>query len=161
MSTTNGTVEARRRAIFATVEKKFGFIPNLVRELAESPAVAEAYLSATGALASGVLSGSDQQAVQLTVSAYNDCHYCTAVHGTVGRSLGFTDGDLEAILSGSLPENARLRTIVEATRLVLDKRGWLSPADVQALEESGISRAELYEVIAYVGAKTITNYINH
>jgi alkylhydroperoxidase family enzyme len=74
---------------------------------------------------------------------------------------GLSENDVEAVMSGELPGEDRARAIVEATRLVLDRRGWLDASDLQSLEAKGISRAQLYEIIAYVGAKTITNYVNH
>ncbi len=161
MATTNGSVQEQRKQIFETVEGKFGFVPNLITELAENPAVAKAYLAATNVLASGRLSPSEQQAVQIAVAAYNECHYCTAVHGGIGLNAGLSEDDVSAILSGGLPEDERLGALVEATRQVLDARGWLDAEDLRALEARGVSKAELYEVIAFVGVKTITNYINH
>jgi hypothetical protein len=41
------------------------------------------------------------------------------------------------------------------------KIGWLDAADLRTLEERGITKAKLYEIIAFIGLKTISNYINH
>lgn len=161
MPTTSNTPQSQREQIFEAVKQRFGFVPNLIREFAESPAVAQAYLNATAALASGSLSPKEQQAVQLAVSAHNECHYCTAVHGTAGLKSGLSREDVSAILSGNLPDDERIRHIVQATRLVLDRRGWLEATDLATLEAQGISKAQLYEIIGFVGAKTISNYINH
>ena len=68
---------------------------------------------------------------------------------------------MSAIFSGDEPAEERVRNVVNATRLVLDRRGWLDASDLGGLDEQGISRAQLYEIIGYVGAKTISNYINH
>jgi len=62
---------------------------------------------------------------------------------------------------GSLPEDRRLRSVVSATWQVLDTRGWLGPSDLGNLEAEGIDRAQLYEIVALVGLKTISNYVNH
>lgn len=51
--------------------------------------------------------------------------------------------------------------IVETTRLILQKRGWLTAEELRNAEGNGISKTRLYEIIAYIGLKTITNYINH
>ena len=42
-----------------------------------------------------------------------------------------------------------------------DRRSWLDAEDLAALDEQGISKAQLYGIIGFVGAKTISNYINH
>lgn len=166
MATTNGNVQngslqQQREEIFDAVEGQFGFVPNLITELAESPAVAKAYLTATDILSSGSLSPKEQQAVQIAVATHNACHYCTAVHGGIGLKAGLSEDDIAAILSGEVPEDERLAALVAATRRVLDARGWLDANDVGALNARGVSKAELYEIIAFVGVKTITNYINH
>lgn len=150
-----------RDAIFAAVQKKFGFVPNLVREMAVNPAVARVYLDGQGALATGILSPREQQAVQLAVSVYNECHYCRAAHGLGSQMAGVSPADIEAIQKGALPDDLRLRRLVHACWLVLDMRGSLGQNDLSGLEAEGIDRAQLYEIIAIIGLQTISNYINH
>ncbi len=74
---------------------------------------------------------------------------------------GISPEDLEAIESGSLPKNGRLMALVSATRLILEKRCWLSADGLQSLVVHGIDRAQVYEVITLIGLKKISNYINH
>src|SRR5215470_11154148 len=82
----------------ATVKAAFGFVPNLMAGIADTnPAVATAYLAASAALEGGVLSPAEKQMVMLAVASFNDCHYCTAAHRTVGRTMGVSQEDLEAI----------------------------------------------------------------
>jgi alkylhydroperoxidase family enzyme len=70
-------------------------------------------------------------------------------------------GDIDLVEKGALPEDRRLRAVVSSTWQVLDARGWLSASDLTALEAEGIDRAQLYEVVALVGLKTISNFVNH
>jgi alkylhydroperoxidase family enzyme len=44
---------------------------------------------------------------------------------------------------------------------IVDKRGWLSDADVQAFLNQGYSRSQLLDVMVGVSMKTLSNYINH
>jgi AhpD family alkylhydroperoxidase len=152
----------RREAIRQSVQQKFGFVPQLFEELLRTnPAVAEAYLQAGAALQQGVLSPLEQQVVQLTVATYNACHYCTGAHGSAALRMGLSPEAVDAILEGRLPEDERLALLVETTREVLERRGWLAEDALQKLEARGLDRAVLYEIIALIGVKTITNYINH
>ena len=64
-------------------------------------------------------------------------------------------------MKGAFPEDRRLRSLVSATWQVLDARGWLGASDLASLEAEGVDRAQLYEIIALVGLKTISNFINH
>jgi AhpD family alkylhydroperoxidase len=145
----------------AAVRDKYGFIPNLIREMSKSPAVGRVYLAGQQAMAEATLSPREQQAVQLAVSVYNECHYCRAAHRLGARLAGIAAGEIERIERGSLPDEDRLRSVVSAAWLVLDTRGWLGPTDLADLEASGIDRAQLYEVVALIALKTISNYVNH
>jgi len=155
------TVKDAASDVFEAVTAKFGFVPNLIREMARSPAVARVYLGGQQAMASASLSAPEQQIVQLAVAVYNECPYCRAAHRGGCRQAGVAQADIELVEKGSLPEDRRLRSVVSATWQVLDTRGWLSPSDLASLEDEGIDRAQLYEVVALVGLKTISNYVNH
>ncbi len=43
----------------------------------------------------------------------------------------------------------------------METRGWVDEEQRKEWEASGISRERLYEIVAYIGLKTITNYVNH
>lgn len=51
--------------ILTQVKKKLGFVPNLFREMSISPVALVVYLDGQEALAAGMLSPREQQAVQL------------------------------------------------------------------------------------------------
>jgi AhpD family alkylhydroperoxidase len=146
---------------FETVKARFGFVPNLIREMARSPAVAQVYLRGQDAMAQASLSGPEQQIVQLAVAVYNECPYCRAAHRAGCRGAGVAQAEIELVEKGSLPESPRLRSLVSAVWQVLDTRGWLGASDLASLEAEGVDRAQLYEVVALVGLKTISNYVNH
>ena len=147
--------------ILDKVKQKYGFVPNVIREMAISPAVAQIYVEGNGALANAELSPKEQQAVQLAVSQVNGCEYCQAAHAMGGKAVGITPANIEAIRAGKAPQDPSLNAVVAAARLLLEKKGWLDDGEVSSLESRGITRAKLYEIVAIVGLKTISNYVNH
>ncbi len=155
MTTTNAV------DVFEAIERKYGFVPNLIREMAKSPAVARVYLEGQQAMAGASLSGPEQQLVQLAVAVYNECQYCRAAHRMTSRMAGIAPSEIDLVEKGALPEDRRLRALVSAAWQVLDTRGWLGASDLASLEAEGVDRAQLYEVVALVGLKTISNYVNH
>ena len=155
------TVKDAAADVFEAVTAKYGFVPNLIREMARSPAVARVYLGGQQAMAGASLSPREQQMVQLAVAVYNECPYCRAAHRGGCRQAGVAQADIDLVENGSLPDDRRLRSIVSTTWQVLDTRGWLGPSDLASLEAEGIDRVQLYEVVALVGLKTISNYVNH
>lgn len=158
--TTAATVSSVDKTL-GQVERALGFVPNLFKEMSASPATLKVYLSGQEALRGGALSASEQQAVQLAVSAANSCHYCQAAHEWLGRKVGLSLEDGTAIRKGGLPAAEWLAPVVRATRLLLEKKGWLTAGDLAALEQEGITKAKVYEIVAFIGLKTISNYINH
>ena len=146
-----------------SAREALGFLPNLIKELSEhNPAAAKLYLSTTSLLEKGgALTEPEREAVLLAVSRYNDCHYCTRVHGKMAISAGLDQETVETLNSGGLPSDDRLRVLVQATRLMLDKRGWLDEEDLDSLQQKGVDRADLYEINALIGIKTFSNYVNH
>jgi len=44
---------------------------------------------------------------------------------------------------------------------IVDKRGWLSDAEIQAFLGQGYSKSQLLDVMVGVSMKTLSNYINH
>ena len=126
--------------------KPSAFVPNLIMEMTkENPAVADAYLTSQGLLA---------------VSSYNDCHYCTKAHAAAGQQAGLDTETTATINEGGLPNDDRLRPLVQATRRILGKRGWLSGVDESEFEDLGLGRPEFYEIITLVGIKTMSAMIS-
>ena len=139
-----------------------GFVPNQIKVLNEhSPAAARMYIATMDLVEQGELEDHERETVILAVSRYNDCHYCTRTHAFLGRQAGLDQETIETIHRGGLPADARLRTLVQATRRLLDKQGWLEEEDLESLEQAGVGRTELYEINTIIGLKTFSNYVNH
>ena len=153
-------VEATRE-MFAAVEARFGFVPNLIREMGKSPAALRVYLAGQEAMTDASLSMAEQQVVQLAVSVYNECQYCRAAHRAGARMAGVAATDIEAIEKGDRADEPRVRALASAAWHIVDARGWLNGADLSSLESQGIGRAQVYEIVALIGLKTISNYVNH
>lgn len=139
-----------------------GFVPNQIEVLNEhSPAAARMYIATMDLVEQGELADHEREAVILAVSRYNDCHYCTRTHAFLGREAGLSQEAIEAIHRGGLPDGDRLQALVQATRRLLDKRGWLDEDELSDLQENGITETELYEINTLIGLKIFSNYVNH
>ena len=149
------------RLALTGAKAKFGFVPNLIREMSVSPAVAQVYLGGQQAMAAATLSARDQQVVQLAISVYNECAYCKAAHRMGASASGIAAADIAAIERGDRAEDPRVGALVTATWEILDLRGWLKAADLERLRALGVDRAQVYEIVALIGLKTISNWINH
>ncbi len=157
-----GNTTMKSNEILSDVKAKFGFVPNVLQELARSPIAAKVYLQGQDAMGGATLSAKEQQVVSLAISTANKCAYCQSAHRTAARKMGVSEEDLSAIETGhQLPADERLAGLVLATRRLAELNGWLEPHDLNELEGMGVNRIQLYEIIAVIGLKTITNYVNH
>jgi len=142
-------------------EEKFGFVPNVLSEMAKSPAALAVYMGGQEALSQGTLSDKQRMAVELAVSAANKCAYCVSAHSWGGKLVGISPSDIETIRTGGRPQDADVAGVVHAARRLMEKKGWLDDQDLRELEEEGIDRGALYEIIAIIAIKLVTNYVNH
>lgn len=157
------TFEEQQDAVLDLATEKYGFVPNQIKVLnAHSPAAARTYIHVMNRVDQDCeLAQPEKEAVVLAVSRYNDCHYCTRTHAKLGADAGLPKQTIEAIHRGGLPDDPRYRALVRATRLMMDKRGLLNAEDLKSLDQDGISKTDLFEINAIIGAKIFSNYVNH
>ncbi len=159
---TTVTAPEPARALLVKARRKFGLVPNLIGEMAESPAVLAGYLAAADAFSQSSFSPVEQHVVLQTVNALNACDYCQASHSAAAIAALKIDPALDAALRRKTPlPDRRLDTLREFTSRVVTQRGWLDDADLRAFLDAGFSLAQVLEVMLGVGLKTISNYINH
>jgi alkylhydroperoxidase family enzyme len=140
----------------------YGSVPNFLEAiLAHGSTPGAVYVAADEALMDGVLSPVEQQAVLLAICAHHNSRYDSVAHARMALDAGLAPQVVDRLLAGKLPQDDRLRALVEATRQTYDERGWLDPETVQALEERGVGRGALYEIFALYGMKTFACFTNH
>jgi uncharacterized peroxidase-related enzyme len=149
----------KSRELLDAVKQKLGLIPNMTRTMAQSPAVLEAYLNFSGALAAGKLGPKLGEQIALISAETNSCGYCAAAHTAIGKIVGLSE---DVILSARNGRSTDPKTdaAVKFARAVIDKRGEVSDADVQTARDAGFSEGEIAEIIAHVALNIFTNYFN-
>ncbi len=129
------------KPILAAAQKKFGFVPNLFRVMAEAPAAGEAYM--------------------VSASFVNECEYCMAAHSLVAGMKLVPADIIEALRSGTTLPDTKLDALAVLTRSVVETRGWPTEAAKEAFFAAGYGTREYLEVIVGVTVKTLSNYVNH
>ncbi len=152
--------EAARETL-EQVEAAYGFLPNLMATMAESPALAEAYFTLSSLFEKTTLTPVERQVVLLSASRENDCHYCVAAHTGGARRARVPAPVIEALRAGAKLPDGKLEALRRFTIAVVGKRGRLDDDEVEAFREAGYTRANLLEVILGAGLKTLSNYTNH
>ena len=153
---------AEIQATLKEVEKKFGFIPNLVKVLASSPTSLNAYLSLSDLMEKSSLTPQEQQIVLLTVSRDNQCGYCKSAHSMIAEKVaGLPKAEITAVLENTPMSNAKHQALATFTSEMIQKRGFATPEQVETFKKAGFSEQHVLDVITGIAMKTISNYTNH
>ena len=142
------------------VKSKLGMTPNLMRVMANSPAVLDAYLKFSGTLGSGDLPAKTREQIALAVGQANSCDYCLSAHSAIGKMVGLT---ADQILDSRRGTSAQPTTdaVLRFARQLVDKSGLVSDADLEAVRSAGLNDGAIAEIVANVALNIFTNYFNH
>ena len=155
------TAPTKSVALLEAAEKAYGFIPNLIGTLAESPAAAKAYLTLDQLLAESTLSAVETQVATLAISRYNECTYCMAAISAVAEMRRVPADVIEAIRNDQIIPDEKLEALRSFATKVVDKRGRVSEEDVSAFLSARYTKAHVLDVILAASYKTLSNYVNH
>ncbi len=143
-----------------SVAKKMGTVPNLMRVMANQPAILNMYFAMGDALSKGSFGPKVREALALTIAGANHCDYCASAHSAISKSLKVDDAEIETRLKGNSAD-PELDAILKLTNVIVQKQGLLTDDDLRNARDSGISDAVIVEAIGHVAANILTNYINH
>lgn len=153
------TAPESSKAVLAAVNRANGFTPNVFRALANSPSTLNGFAAFLGANDGGTLSPAERQIVQITASIENQGEYCVAGHSTFAEGIGMPHETIAAIREGRRLPDKRYQGLADFTRALVRGRGHVSDGDRAAFEAAGFGTEQIFEVIAGVALKTITNFV--
>lgn len=151
------------KAGLEAAQRNNGFLPNLVRLLANAPVALETYQTVSGINARAGLGLAEREAVQITAAATHGCGFCVAGHTAVAyKKANLTEAVVDALRSngGTVPD-ARLDAVANFTRAVIATRGAVADADLAAFKAAGFSDANALEVVLGVSLATLCNFANN
>lgn len=154
-NTTNDSV----RRNFDAIEQQLGMVPNMMRTMAQSPAVLEGYLGFGAALRRGRLPASLQEQIALAVAEINSCDYCLSAHTALGRGVGLSDDQIFASREAR-SSDPKAAAALHLARAVVERRGDLRDQDLASVRTAGYNDGDIAEIIAHVALNVFTNYFN-
>jgi len=158
---TIATAPDASKPVLDEVGRKFGFLPNLMGVFASAPAALQAYLGLSAQFAKTSLSPEGREVVLLTAARANECGYCVAVHSTTAAMAKVAPAVVAAIREDRPIADAKMEALRRLTSAFVEKRGWLTDADLEQFFRAGYQPAHVLEVLVGVTLKTLSNYTNH
>lgn len=159
-SLSDSQATAKTAELFSAIRAKLGMVPNLYRMAGNRPAVLQAMLGFNEALGAGAFDARTREAIALAVAGANSCDYCAAAHSAISRGLKIDDAAIDAHLAGRADE-PKLAAILSLAVAIVEERGRVSDAALEAARQAGIDDGDIVEVTANVVVNILTNYLNH
>uniref|UniRef100_UPI002FBDCE75 carboxymuconolactone decarboxylase family protein n=1 Tax=Azorhizobium caulinodans TaxID=7 RepID=UPI002FBDCE75 len=150
------------RPFLETAEKNNGYLPNLLRVLANAPVALETYLTVSGINARASLNLSEREAVQITAAATHGCGFCVAGHTAIAEKKAHLPAETITALRGKAEvPDAKLDAVARFTESVIAHRGAVPEADLATFKAAGFSDQQALEVVLGVSLATLCNFANN
>lgn len=153
------TATGKSKTLLDAVKSALGLVPNMTKVMVNSPAVLEGYLGFSGALSKGLLDAKIREELALVIAQQNHCDYCLSAHTAIGKMVGLKEDQIIGSRSGKGTDE-RATAALTFTKRVLNTKGQVSEADLNAVRAAGFSDGEIAEIIAHVALNVLTNYFN-
>jgi alkylhydroperoxidase family enzyme len=145
----------KSRPTLQTLESRFGFIPNVMATMANSPVLLNGFVGSFGSFHGGSLNECEKQILLLTNAVTIKCPWTVAAHSTFAIEDGVAESEIKAIRDGKLPQDRKYAALSALTKALIEKRGNVTEADIDKFTSAGYSKVQILEVITGVGISTM------
>lgn len=152
---------AAARPLLEGAKANFGFLPNLLGNMATAPATLEGYLTIAGIFNKTNLSETERQIILMTNNRLNGCEYCMAAHTTLSKMGGVPQDVIDALRNNTAIADRKLEALRMFTAEVNQTRGHPSKTTTDNLLAAGYTEQTILEVILGTAMKLLSNYVNH
>jgi uncharacterized peroxidase-related enzyme len=153
---------AAAKAGVEAAQKNNGFLPNLIRLLANAPVALETYQTVSAINARSELSLAEREAVQITAASIHGCGFCVAGHTAIAyKKIGLSENVVNALRNGDTVPDPRLNAVATFTKAVIRSRGNVLDDELKAFRAAGFGDANALEVVLGVSLATLCNFANN
>jgi uncharacterized peroxidase-related enzyme len=158
-------LDAVQQVVFEAAQRRFNFVPDVVRVLAVRPLVAKAQSELRDQLLSDELSIGRRRAelISLAVSGINDCAYC----GTAHAGTMVARGDLTPEQAAQAFKDWRALELTSEDRAMLEfaekltfQPAQVDQADIDALRAAGFDDLGIYDIVLVTAYRNFINRVN-
>lgn len=155
------TAPAGSAEILNSVKQAWGFVPNLHRVLAESPAALEAYGTLWGIAEKTSFTPIERNIAYLAIIYENECTYCMAGHSNLSRMASVDADHIAAVREGRSISDSRLEALRQFAASITRNRGAVKDSEVASFKAAGYDNRAVLDVFVLAATKLISNYTNH
>ncbi|GLR13470.1 alkyl hydroperoxide reductase AhpD [Chitinimonas prasina] len=148
-----------QHALLHSVGELQGYIPNLLRIVANSPAALRAFLDLHSLTRDGSLDLPTRERIAIALAQKNGSTYCLSAHAQLGSQAGLNGAEMESNRLGD-SHDAKAAVAVRFACRLIEQRGDLDDDQLRSMRNAGYSDAEIVEVIAHTGMNFLSNLMS-
>jgi uncharacterized peroxidase-related enzyme len=152
------TATGEAKTLLDAVQAKLGATPNFLRVLGNSPAALGAFLGLRHIAEHGALDLPTRERIAVALAEQNSCEYCLSAHSAIGRKAGLSNEEITANRDGT-SQDAKAGAAVAFARALVEHKGEVTQAELDAVRAAGYGDAEIVEIIVHVGMNLLTNIL--
>jgi alkylhydroperoxidase family enzyme len=153
------TASAKAKQLLEAFQQRNGRSSNMLRVMAQSPAILEAYLQFNRAFEQARISAKERGLITAAVAQLVGSEYVLSIAAALGAREGLSEEEFEAARKGE-SKDPKIAQALRFARLVVERHGQVNPAEVASLQRAGYSDAEVVEIIAAIALNLFRNYFN-
>jgi len=139
-------------------EQQFGFVPNILRQMAEAPSAFQGDLQLLDAFEKSSLTLAERWVILLVVSGQCEANYCVAANSTIAKMLGVSADIVESVRKGESLPDAKLEALRIFTDEMVRNRGMASRETQERFFEAGFTKENVFDVILGIALETMASY---
>jgi len=152
---TTASAPEKCKPTLQALEQKFGFLPNAIATMANSPTLLNAFVGTFGSFHGGSFDAAERQVLLLTNAVTIKCPWTIAAHSTFAIEDGVAESEVNAIRQGKLPMDPKYAALSGLTRALIEKRGNVGDAEIRPFTAAGYAEVQILEVVAGIGVSTM------
>jgi AhpD family alkylhydroperoxidase len=157
------TANERQKLLLEQTYKAYGQYPRMQLIMANMPSLLQMYLEGMATFRSeGLFSPTEQEIIFMIISLENECYYCLYAHSMIAeKKSGVSNDIINCIMHDKMISDFKLQSLVNFTKAIVRKKGFISIDDVSAFIEAEYTELHILSIIQALSLKTISNYTNH
>lgn len=153
-------VPAESKPTLDAFTNNIGFTPNMMAAFAQSPIAFNAWATLLGSL-SKALDVKTRDSIGLAVSEVNGCNYCLTVHSFTAEHMAKLPAEDIILARKGHARDPKRDAAIQFARKIIETRGHVTDADLQAVRDAGYTDANIMEIVALVAMYSLTNFFNN
>ena len=157
---TEATAPEGSREQLVSAVQRFGFLPEPLARMAESPEIVDAFMAANGIFSKTSLSPIEREVLVMRVATRHGCEYCVAMHTALLKKTGAEADVIEALRTRAPLASPRLQAMARFVDELQEAHGGVSDEALAAFLAAGYTRKQALEAVLGVAVYTMSTYAN-